>query len=481
MSGPPLSIEAVVLGRNDEYEPNWQQKLFASIAYNRARFEGSAVDYRVAFVEWNPPRDRPLIAPELVSKFPFLRAITVDADVHDALCTSRSLAMMLNFSLNCALRTSTSDFCLISAGDLFLQDALAGAIKKNGLARNCLYRAERVNIRDDLDFASATKEVIEDPANIVSVNSCTEPPYDRAPYTHACGDFLLVDRLTMAGLRGFDEGIRFARMHLDSRFCRTAMYAGLDCKLIGRIFHINHTKSYTVLGEKYPDQQYDYELGLPYLNSRDWGLADYDWTQTGERLWRVSCLQGFKEGGIPEQFTRAERQVVNEVTSRVFAAREAEVLGERDENVVQLKDVGLSGLFVDDSWKGARVIAGSPPLIETVKDAWGYSAAVRLPQVAAIAKNGDGAIFLEVVVQVSVGTVGVGLVQNGEFAAERIQDEAMGVRRIVLKMPQGDVWLLVRNAQTNGTASRVNIHRIRLLRRSGPSQSIERLLMPIDS
>src|SRR5262245_9716036 len=161
MSEQKFSIEAIVLGRNDEYEPNWEQKLFASIAYNRARFEGSNVDFRVVFVEWNPPRDRPLMAPGLVSKFPFLRAIAVDADVHSALCTSEILNMMLNFSLNSAVRTSAADYCLISAGDLFIGEALADYIKRVGLTRNCLYRAERVNIRDDIDFTNATVAEIE--------------------------------------------------------------------------------------------------------------------------------------------------------------------------------------------------------------------------------------------------------------------------------------------------------------------------------
>ncbi len=35
----------------------------------------------------------------------------------------------------------------------------------------------------------------------------------------------MVDRATMNGLRGFDEGISFARLHLDSRFCYNAMAA----------------------------------------------------------------------------------------------------------------------------------------------------------------------------------------------------------------------------------------------------------------
>ena len=58
-------IEAIILGRNDNYEPQWTEKLFAAIAYNRAMLTREGYEFRVAFVEWNPPPDTPLLAPML--------------------------------------------------------------------------------------------------------------------------------------------------------------------------------------------------------------------------------------------------------------------------------------------------------------------------------------------------------------------------------------------------------------------------------
>src|SRR5262249_23483248 len=146
------------------------------------------------------------------------------------------------------------------------------------------------------------------------------PPYDRPPYTHACGDFLLADRISMLGVRGFDEGIRSARLHLDSRFCLTAMDAGLSCNLIGQIFHINHARSFTVLGDAYPDAKYQWDGDLPYLNRRDWGLANYHWEEAGERQWRVR-LPVTRKPALPTQLTPAESRAADAVTSRIIARK----------------------------------------------------------------------------------------------------------------------------------------------------------------
>src|SRR3989344_673377 len=82
LSSKKFSIEFTITGRNDDYEPNWRRNLEAVIRYNRALFENCAIDFRVAFVEWNPPKKQPLLSPLLVKKFPFLRAIVINPKIH---------------------------------------------------------------------------------------------------------------------------------------------------------------------------------------------------------------------------------------------------------------------------------------------------------------------------------------------------------------------------------------------------------------
>ncbi len=458
-----LSLEAIVLGRNDDYEPNWANKLVASIAYNHARFSGSAVDYTVCFVEWNPPRDRPLLTPSLIQRFPYLRGIVVDADVHDKLCTSPKLNMMLNFALNCGLRTSSADFNLISAGDLFIGSTIASYIRGVGLAHNCLYRAERVNISPELDFSMVTPADIEATQNIISINSCTEPPFDKPPYTHACGDFLLTDRLTMLGLRGFDESVRSARLHLDSRFCFTAMTADLSCNLIGQIFHINHTNSYTVLGEKYPDVRYQWDGDLPYLNPRDWGLADHNWEQGGERYWHVRPPAGGKPT-IPARLSPAEIEAADAVTRRIIT-RKREIRPDAPRKTAKpLASARLADLTARGHWINSKVYAGAPTLVVTASASWGYSAVLNLTPLLQQHRQNSGWHFLEIDAEVEEGDVGigVGLVDRDLIIAERFIEASQGLQKIFLPIEMTDAQLIVRNGRNAGS-SRVAFHSIRFV------------------
>lgn len=276
-----FSVEFTITGRNDDYEPDWNQRLESVIRYNRSLFASTGVNFRVAFVEWNPPQCRPLLGPKLAEKFPFLRAIVVDAAVHKELCLDSSLQMMLNFPLNAALRTSDSDFLVISGGDVFFGSDVARWMARRGLRQRCLYRATRVDIRNDLDFKNPEQKVLESQKNLIRVNENGGPPY-----YNACGDFILVDRASMQDIRGFDENIRNARLHLDSRCCASAMTLGLQCRHIGHVYHVDHSRSY--VNSPAEDTTRCALENIPYRNPDHWGLANRKWLRESERVWRVS-------------------------------------------------------------------------------------------------------------------------------------------------------------------------------------------------
>jgi hypothetical protein len=415
----PLSIEAIVLGRNDDYEPQWAEKLDASLRYNHALFQAAQVDYRVAFVEWNPPRDRPLLSPALVERFSFLRALVIEPSVHEALCISADLTMMLNYGYNPALRTSTADFCLITSGDLFFGRSLVERIAR-GLRRGCLYRAERVNIRNDLDVGRASPEIIEEPQHVTSVNTCSEPPYNVPPYSHASGDFLLVDRVTMSGLRGFDESIRFARLHLDSRFCFTALHAGLDCELIGRIYHLDHRNAYTNRPSDYPGRPYDYRAGLPYLNPPDWGLARFEWSRVGNRLWHIRMpVRVASPAWMPPALAPDEIDAADAVTERLAHIRSAQP-PERPLAGAEVVDhpLPLDGLQVSATWSGASLVHHEGSVdITTVPMQWGYSASMPVPE--NVYGPTDCWHWLGVRVKDVAGAVGIGILRDEQLFDEK--------------------------------------------------------------
>ena len=278
-----FSLEYATIGRNDDHTPDWLLKLESTIVYNRSLFAGSGIDFRVAFVEWNPPQDRPLLAPYLVDKYPFLRAVVVDRNIHDDLCQLKSMNMLICFPFNAAIRSSEADFILASCAEDYLGTDVARWLVRRGLRKRCLYRAVRVDIRRDLDFLHADACALEGRQNAIRVSNA-----DGAAYGDNPGDFILMDRVSMQRISGFDESVPRAAWGIDSRFCASAMSLGLGCRLIGHVYHIDHDTSTVYTGARGPLTWQDVMANLPYKNPETWGLRDRQWTKSGERLSHVS-------------------------------------------------------------------------------------------------------------------------------------------------------------------------------------------------
>lgn len=389
----------------------WEAKLRSAIEYNRRIFADAGVDFRIAFVEWNPLEDRPLLSPGLVEDYPFLRAVVVEKPVHDALCQSDAIDLMLNFALNCGLHSSEADYLLITGGDDFMGADVAAACGK-GLRPGCLYRAERVNIRNDLDFAVAGQEVIEAPENIVSVDSCTTPPHNVAPFTNASGDFLLLDRLSMNAVRGFDESQRRNRLHLDARFCFTCQMAGMDCELIGRVYHVNHARSYVNMLSSYADKGYDYRLSLPYLNPREWGLGDHAWRTETDRL----AVVGLPRSGVPAPWLRLpnedERACINAVVELLLQSKERTgplAPGPGASTVDGVLDV--RGLV---AWHECEIRTGAESQVEVAADLpqWAYICSLPF---AWEGREPGGCRWARVRYRVEAGKIGMCTLRNEEL------------------------------------------------------------------
>jgi hypothetical protein len=447
------TLEAGVLGRNDDYEPGWRARLEASLLYNRKLFEGTRVDFRVAFVEWNPPVGRQLLAPDLIATFPFVRAIVVDREVHEYYCESDDLQVLLNFGLNPAIRTSSSDFFLITGGDIFMGRELANRIVAEGLVPGCLYRAERVNVRRDLPFESITGETLEADENVVSVDSCAQPPYNVPPFTHACGDFILLDTVSMLGIRGFDEGIRFARLHLDSRCCLTAMAAGLNCELLGRIYHVDHARSYVNQGSSYPGRIYNPQAGMPYLNPPTWGLADMHWERLDSRMWRVrlpSLSSPAEPGRMPSGITPENLDRVNSVTKRLLLAKCAAHPTELTESAFELEcQIPVTGLSSQSHWSGARIEAGATPRITTPAQAWAYAAALPLDLVGRLLPSKWYWIRLGLRVLSGVAAVGLWLVSRDQILHEALLQPEQSLQEVLIPLlAERDAAILFRTGSS---------------------------------
>jgi len=458
----------IIVGRNDDYEPGWVERLQACLRYNRALFEKSSVEFRAVFIEWNPPESRPLLSPMLVERFPFVRAVVIDRAVHRDLCLHPSLTVLLNFAINPSIRSSRADFVFISGGDIFLGRHLAQRIIDKGLKSNCLYRAERVSIRNTLDFPHCAADDIENPANVVAVDSCTEPGSDQPPFTNACGDFILMDRLSMMALRGFDESIRHARLHLDSRLCWTTQAAGMDCELLGRIYHIDHSRSFFRNTSSYPGAVYSPRDNLPYLNPRNWGLADYHWSAESERLLHVRPFSGGVAGerrSIPDVLTAGEHTVMNSITRRVLEKRrETHQLSPATDLPLSFwkQAIDLTTLQLHPSCDQGAMTGSNPVVLTTGPKAWEWTATLTVrPWHYWFPTRWS---WLRLKLRVVSGQIHVGiLTREGNICGEKPINPSEQPIEVFVPVTRGtDTTMMIRNSGPDGPA-RVELHRAQIV------------------
>jgi len=457
-------IEGVVLGRNDDYEKGWAERLEASIAYNHTIFKESGVDYRVVFVEWNPPPEKPLLSPTLIAKYPFVRAIVVDPEVHRRYNKAIDLEMMLTFSFNAGLRTSSADYCMITTGDLFFGSDLVKEIADKGLKRDHLYRAERVNIRNDLDFDNPRAEYLEAPENVVSLDSCSIPPFEEPPYTNACGDFILLDQASVMAVRGFDESVRNARLHTDARYCWTAMKLGISCDLIGHVYHINHGQSYTNLRENYPGADYDYEANIPYLNPDEWGLGDHEWHRVSDRLFEVKpsaegVIPDFLQ--IPEPLTPRDARKIKRQRAKLVAARK-NITPEhpRGPTTEVPRALNIHNIETLPHWDGANIeIDGNIYRLTTGAKQWSYAAQIPLPRKSLSHKKKYYWVSLSV--QVVDGSIGIGNLVAGDIVSEVVIEKSDGFQEIFVPIrTTADEFVIIRNVSTDERGSTVELKKL---------------------
>ena len=446
-----FSLEAVILGRNDEYEPNWTENLYSVIAYNRARFEGSNVDYRVAFVEWNPPEGRPLLAPALLQRFPFLRVIVVDREVHNKLCTAPDLQMMVNFGFNVGFRTTAADFTMTTCGDDFWGESLCRRIRDEGLQPSRLYRAERVNVKRDLPFASIQPAELEDPKNTVLVDTCAEPPYDKPPYTRASGDFSLTDSGTMFGIGGMDESVREARLHLDSRLVVSLMGVIEDCVMLGRIYHITHTTSYR-FKRRAQGRLYVWDEGLPYVNPENWGLADFTWEHVDDRYYRVTLPQPGRARSVPERLAPPARLRAETVRSCLRSIHDSlhpehpHMPVDRTSNSLDLWTVASS-----PSWGSDLERVGDELRVETSPAQWAPGAVFPLIMKEPITEQRWN--WARVIVRVEEGAVSISVVDESMNALHERYVHRGEQRETFIPVPPTGRHVLVRNIDDSQSRS----------------------------
>jgi hypothetical protein len=107
-------ISAVVVGRNDGYIPDFLECLSGTVRLNAIR----GCLREVIFVEWAPPTDAPLLAPELCDRFPFLRSFVVPEEIQRAKWNSTGDGFLEYHAKNVGIRRATSPWVIVTNADI---------------------------------------------------------------------------------------------------------------------------------------------------------------------------------------------------------------------------------------------------------------------------------------------------------------------------------------------------------------------------
>ena len=271
------SLDIVVTGRADDHGPEFVECLVAAASHNHALLERAGIPHTFTLVEWNPVSGHRRLADVVAARLPFWgRAYVVDPAWHAATSTNPRLQFMEFFAKNVAVRRSTADAILTTNSDVFLSEALVARLAAAPLEDEHVYRAVRYDVDRHCDWRqsgdAAREAVLADPKHHLRVNHLTAPEF-----SNAAGDFLLLTANTWRRLRGFNETVRYAKIHEDRQFCHRAWIEGLTFETLGPIWHLDRDGSYSNVGtlDGAPDAPYgpEWPWREDYRNRDDWGLA----------------------------------------------------------------------------------------------------------------------------------------------------------------------------------------------------------------
>ena len=274
---PYLSV--VLTGRNDNFGGDFNDRLFAAVAYNHRLLESAGVSCELVFVEWRPVRGRRLLAdllrqhvPQVASR---LTTYEVDERYHDAFSQNQRLQFHEFIAKNVGIRRAAGSYVLATNTDIYLSRSVVHLVARQTLRPMVLYRATRVDLKQGLDTTNLDEDVLSDPRNHAVVNRL-KPPF----FTNASGDFLLLDRYSFHAVRGFNEVFRVAKLLVDANFCYQATEQGLLLLDTGmQVYHFGEG-TFQAQRAAYQDRPADAPWGkhwrkeVLYENPPNWGLGD---------------------------------------------------------------------------------------------------------------------------------------------------------------------------------------------------------------
>ena len=261
---------AVTVGRNDDYMPDFRERLLATIAWN--------VKYLVSefvFVEWNPPTDRELLSLELTKKFNCLRAYVVPPEIHQRICENQNVKLLEYHAKNVGIRRAKSPWIISTNADAAVGLDSVNVLLNSEFDTNVLWTAERWDIpwrendQTEIGFWG-------------SLRYRRPIPYERL----GTGEFCLASRELWHRGRGFDEKMVRHRIGCDVRGTAQMAALGGNIRRVGTVLHLAHPTSCTENVQPHHGELATPE-GVPYQNPEEWGLGNCREVEIADRVWKL--------------------------------------------------------------------------------------------------------------------------------------------------------------------------------------------------
>jgi len=270
------SVALVVVGRNDDYMPDFYSRLRSTLAWNVKNLVSEPI-----FVEWNPPSNRNLLAFQLAKDIPSLKAFVVSNTIHNHICENKNLALMEYHAKNVGIKRAVSKWIIASNADIALSPGLISSCRNLVASPHCAEQnialiAERV----DIDWAIGRNMSIR-------LTDCIKFKKIISKSVYGTGDFLMALRPLWHKIRGYDETLSKHRIGCDVRGAAQMIAHGANTQILGQVLHLAHPTSCTEDGVQPHHGELATVHGVPYENGYDWGLANYCDKMIGERVWLI--------------------------------------------------------------------------------------------------------------------------------------------------------------------------------------------------
>lgn len=296
----------VIVGRDDAHTGKFVERLTTVACFNARAFEVRKIPYRFCFVEWNSPQDTHNVASQFVKVVPNSYAYVVGPEWHRHVCDNPNMVIMEFFAKNVAIRRIETPMIVSTNSDVIFGPGCLDVLAANPMWRDqILYRTTlRVDIRADREYLSLSE--VTEPGNAVH-----EYPAGPPQWTQGAGDFQAAMRSWWYTMRGFDETLRFAKIHKDGRLCRHCLALKGRIYAQGKCYHLYHGSSYINLTHNQRTAKtapfgapYNAKENIPYKNPDNWGLAGAKETTVAENVVRLVAPAGMQlRKAVPQSIT----------------------------------------------------------------------------------------------------------------------------------------------------------------------------------